>query len=68
MTTALSGRITALFGLLTAASAFASGPLQVTLTLDEYDGVCDAHCSLRDAIAVANQAGGPQHIRLAPGD
>ena len=68
MTIALSGRITALFGLLTAASAFASGPLQVTLTVDEYDGVCDAHCSLRDAIAVANQAGGPQHIRLAPGD
>jgi CSLREA domain-containing protein len=68
MTIALSGRITALFGLLTAASAFASEPLQVTLTADEFDGVCDAHCSLRDAIAVANQAGGPQHIRLAPGD
>lgn len=68
MTIALSGRITVFFGLLTAASAFASEPLQVTLTADEFDGVCDAHCSLRDAIAVANQAGGPQHIRLAPGD
>nr|WP_298166102.1 CSLREA domain-containing protein [uncultured Pseudomonas sp.] len=68
MSLALSGRITAFCGLLTAASAFASEPLQVTLTADEFDGACNAHCSLRDAIAVANQAGGPQHILLAPGD
>lgn len=28
--------------------------LRVTTTADTYDGVCDANCSLRDAIAVAN--------------
>ncbi len=68
MNLALSGRIMVVFGLLTTASAFASEPLQVTLTADEFDGVCDAHCSLRDAITAANQASGAQHIRLAPGN
>ena len=68
MTLALNGRITLLCGLLTTSGAFAGEPLQVTLSADEYDGICDAHCSLRDAITAANQAGGAQHIRLAPGD
>lgn len=68
MTLALNGRITLLCGLLATSGAFAGEPLQVTLSADEYDGICDAHCSLRDAITAANQAGGAQHIRLAPGN
>ncbi|HSC82225.1 MAG TPA: CSLREA domain-containing protein [Pseudomonas sp.] len=68
MTLALNGRITALLGLLTTSGAFASEPLQVTLTADEFDGVCDTHCSLRDAITAANLAEGPQQIRLLPGN
>lgn len=67
MTVALNNQITVLFGLLTTTAALAGEPLRVTLTADEFDGICDAHCSLRDAITAANQAQGPQHIRLAPG-
>ncbi len=61
-------RVITLLGLLAASNAFASEPLVVTLTADEFDGVCDAHCSLRDAITAANQADGPQVIDLPPGD
>ncbi len=30
---------------------------QVNLFDDEYDGVCDAHCSLRDAVSASNKLG-----------
>ena len=36
----------------------------VTTTADEYDGSCDAHCSLRDAVSAANQAPGANRILL----
>nr|WP_298146845.1 CSLREA domain-containing protein [uncultured Pseudomonas sp.] len=36
----------------------------VTTTADEYDGNCDAHCSLRDAVSAANQAPGANRILL----
>ncbi|BBP81864.1 hypothetical protein PHLH8_15060 [Pseudomonas sp. Pc102] len=36
----------------------------VNQTEDSYDGVCDAHCSLRDAISAANAAPGPDRIVL----
>jgi CSLREA domain-containing protein len=41
---------------LTAAAqpAAAAAPFVVTTTIDEDDGVCDAHCSLREAIAAAD--------------
>jgi CSLREA domain-containing protein len=39
----------------------------VTTTADDYDGVCDAHCSLRDAIVAANQNGQANTISLGSG-
>ena len=42
--------------------------LKVTSGDDDFDGTCNSHCSLRDAIHVANQAGTQVHIRLGPGD
>jgi CSLREA domain-containing protein len=41
--------------------------LQVTTTMDQYDGVCDQHCSLRDAVTAANQAPELDSILLAAG-
>ena len=35
-------------------TARAEDPLTVTTFVDEFDGTCDAHCSLRDAIYAAN--------------
>lgn len=35
--------------------------------VDAADGVCDSHCSLRDAVLAANQADGPDVIVLGPG-
>lgn len=32
----------------------AGAPVSPSTTADEYDGVCDAHCSLRDAITAIN--------------
>lgn len=59
--------IVTIVGVLTAPAAYASASLHVTTTTDEFDGICDSHCSLRDAIAAANLASGPQHIQLASG-
>jgi CSLREA domain-containing protein len=42
--------------------------LQVTTLQDEFDGVCNSHCSLRDAIQLANSAGTQVRIRLRAGD
>lgn len=43
-----------------------AAPLVVNVTDDVGDGVCNpAHCSLRDAIIVANNAGAPQRIHFA---
>src|SRR5260221_514232 len=36
----------------------------VTKTADTNDGVCDSDCSLREAIAAANLAGGPNRVIL----
>lgn len=46
----------------------AAQTLQVTTRTDEFDGVCNKHCSLRDAIEQANTAGTQVLIRLKEGD
>ncbi|MHA6494042.1 choice-of-anchor Q domain-containing protein [Pseudomonas borbori] len=63
----ITGRLAALMTMLTVTSAFAIEPLQVNVTADEFDGLCDAHCSLRDAIETANRAPTAQHILLPKG-
>ncbi len=51
-----------------AAPAVQADPLlRVTTTEDQFDGLCDGHCSLRDAVEVANSRSGPQVILLATG-
>ncbi len=37
---------------------------RVSVFADEYDGVCDAHCSLRDAITAHNQLPGAERNRI----
>ena len=46
-----------------------TGPVvfNVTKTSDTNDGVCDADCSLREAVIAANAAVGPATINLPPG-
>jgi CSLREA domain-containing protein len=41
---------------LSSAATSHAATLLVTSITDSYDGVCNLHCSLRDAVAVANQA------------
>jgi hypothetical protein len=53
--------------LLSCTAATQATTLLVTLETDSYDGVCDLYCSLRDAVAVANQAGGANTILLPAG-
>ena len=53
--------------LLSGAATAHAATLLVTTTADAYDGVCNLHCSLRDAIAVANQAPSLDTIVLPPG-
>ena len=48
--------------------ALAAQPLLVTTTAADFDGICDSHCSLRDAIQQANTAGTQVRIRLRAGD
>ena len=38
-----------------------------TTTADDFDGVCDRHCSLREAVAAANSRPGADVILLGPG-
>nr|WP_298146851.1 CSLREA domain-containing protein [uncultured Pseudomonas sp.] len=54
--------------LLAAASTSQAAVLLVTTAADSYDGVCNAHCSLRDAVAVANQAPNADTILLPAGN
>lgn len=59
--------LTAVFcALLCAASAFATD-FVVTKTNDTNDGVCDADCSLREAIAAANASPGADRVILGSG-
>jgi hypothetical protein len=53
--------------LLSAAASSQAATLLVTLKTDSYDGVCNHDCSLRDAVAEANQTGGPHTILLPTG-
>lgn len=64
----ISSTALALAGALLHGAALAAQPLQVTTTADEFDGICDSHCSLRDAIEQANATPGLTHIRLPAGD
>lgn len=56
--------VLALLALTAAAHAAAFRP---TKTADTFDGVCDADCSLRDAVVASNQDPGPDVILLDPG-
>lgn len=49
------------------ASAQATVEWRVTREDDHYDGVCDADCSLRDAITAANAGVGAQRVLLGAG-
>ncbi|WP_443190551.1 choice-of-anchor Q domain-containing protein [Pseudomonas indica] len=51
-----------------ASPSFANQELEVTTTADSLDGLCNIHCSLRDAIQVANERPGEDLIRLPEGD
>ena len=53
--------------LLSGAATSHAATLLVTTTADSYDGQCSLHCSLRDAVQVANQTAGPSTILLPPG-
>lgn len=53
--------------LLATATATQAATLLVTVKTDAYDGVCNLHCSLRDAVAVANQSGAANTILLPSG-
>jgi CSLREA domain-containing protein len=51
-----------------AQSANAAGQtLVVTIYADSADGICDFHCSLREAVSIANQTPGADTITLFPG-
>jgi CSLREA domain-containing protein len=39
----------------------------ITSTEDSYDGTCDSHCSLREAVVAANQSGEPSTLLLPAG-
>ena len=53
--------------LLSGAMTSHAATLLVTTTADSYDGQCNLHCSLRDAVAVANQAANADIILLPSG-
>ena len=53
--------------LLSGAANAQAATLLVTVKADAYDGVCSLHCSLRDAVAVANQSGMANTILLPSG-
>jgi CSLREA domain-containing protein len=50
--------------LLSGATGVHAATLLVTTTTDTYDGQCNQHCSLRDAVAVANQSADADIILL----
>jgi CSLREA domain-containing protein len=42
----------------------AAGDIRVSKFTDSFDGVCDADCSLREAVQRANEQPGPDRILL----
>lgn len=56
--------IALIFPLCLAATA---ADFRVTTPVDSLDGVCDRHCSLRDAVLAAQAQAGPQRILLPAG-
>ena len=53
--------------LLSGATGVHAATLLVTTKTDSYDGQCNLHCSLRDAVAVANQSANADIILLPSG-
>ena len=53
--------------LLSGAVSAQAATLLVTTPNDSHDGQCNLHCSLRDAVTVANQSANPDLILLFPG-
>ncbi|MES2819419.1 MAG: choice-of-anchor Q domain-containing protein [Pseudomonadota bacterium] len=53
--------------LLSGVATSQAATLRVTTVQDGYDGLCDQHCSLRDAVAVANQSAESNTILLPSG-
>lgn len=58
---------TALLALLLTPLATSAMDIRVSKTSDSLDGVCDADCSLREAVVLANATAGAHRIRLAAG-
>ncbi|MHA6493252.1 choice-of-anchor Q domain-containing protein [Pseudomonas borbori] len=63
----LSARLALLLSLASTSFAAQALDIAVTKTSDSLDGSCDADCSLREAIVLANQTPGAHRIRLAAG-
>src|SRR5262245_30059953 len=59
-------RIVAAAWLIAAARAGAA-TFTVTTAADGADGVCDAHCTLREAVGAANASAGPDTVVLPAG-
>lgn len=59
---ALAGAVLLIGATVTQAATFS-----VTVPQDVYDGICDKHCSLRDAVAAANRKSGGDRIVLPEG-
>jgi CSLREA domain-containing protein len=59
--------IIGLISLIWLSQTIRSDTLTVSKTTDSNDGVCDADCSLREAISAANTRAGPDGISLPPG-
>lgn len=57
----------ALLGLLLTPPAASAMDIWVSKTSDSLDGACDADCSLREAVVLANATPGEHRIRLAAG-
>lgn len=53
--------------LLAFASSASALEIRVTTTSDSFDGVCDEHCSLREAVYLANETAGEHQILLGSG-
>lgn len=57
-------RLAALAALCWTTVPVSAATFTVNRTVDGYDGVCDAHCTLRDAVQAANEAAGADVIQL----
>ena len=56
-----------LLGLALTAGGAGAATFTPTTTTDGFDGACNAHCTLREAIAAANATPGPDLVHLGPG-